>query len=169
MIVLTEEADLLYKQHKYGEAARIYLKLAESSADCAQKTGFYRRAAEAYHELGSFDEETACLQKTCDLLQGEERIDCLISMFNVYILAIAVYQYDTGFEWKGEPENLQEGYGETIRNYYDKAVSVLKVVRVETTDERGLIKKLSILCDRRQSEDGWGADHCWQAIREAWK
>jgi hypothetical protein len=166
---LVDEAGSLFKQYKYGEAARIYLELAETSTDSVQKIGFYRKAAEAYHELGSYDEETACMLRACHLLEGEEKIDCLVSVFRIYIVAIAVFQYDTGFEWKGEPENLHEGYDETIRGYYDKAVDVLKAARTENVDESRLLEKLGIECIKRQSDGGWGADHCWEAIEEAWR
>jgi hypothetical protein len=164
---LADEADSLFKQYRYGEAARVYLKLAETSADNALKIGFIGRAAEAYHELGSYSEEASCTLRVCSLLEGGEKIDCLVSAFRIYILAIAVFQYDAGFEWKGEPENLHEGYDETIRGYYDKAVDVLKAAREENVDRSRLLEKLSVECAKRRSEGGWGAYYCWKAIEEA--
>jgi len=167
--LLDDEADFLIKQLKYSEAARIYLKRAEASEDSVQKIGFYRKAAEAYHELGSFDEEVACMLRACHLVTGEAKIDCLVSVFRIYIVAIAVFQYDTGFEWKGEQENLHDGYDETIRGYYNKAVDVLKSALAEDVNESRLLEKLRIECAKRRSEGGWGADHCWKAIEEAWR
>jgi hypothetical protein len=166
---LVDEAGDLFSQHKYGEAAEVYLKLADASTGVPSKIGFYRKAAEAYHELGSFDQEAACLLHACRLLEGDEKIDCLVSVFRVYIVAIAVFQYDAGFEWKGEVENLHDGYDETIRCFYEKAVGVLQAARAEALDGNKLLEKLRVECMMRQREGGWGTHYCLEAIEEAWR
>jgi tetratricopeptide (TPR) repeat protein len=166
---LIDKADYLFKQHKYHAAAKIYYELVETTLDNIQKTVFYRKAAEAYHELGSFDQEAECLLKLSNILEGEEKIDCLVSVWRTYIMAIAVFQYETGFEWKGESDNLDEAYNYTIRGYFEKAVNVLNTALLQRgVDKNRLLEKLGNECAKRQNEDGWGADQCWKTIKKAW-
>ncbi|TFH14613.1 hypothetical protein E4H04_09910 [Candidatus Bathyarchaeota archaeon] len=83
-------------------------------------------------------------------------------------MAIAVFQYDTGFEWKGESENLNGSYDETITYYFEKAVAILKTaLQQRGVNKNKLLEKLGNECAKRQNEDGWGADHCWKTIERA--
>jgi hypothetical protein len=167
---LIKKADDYFKQYKYSEAARLYETAAESAIDTSQKIALYKKAAEAYHELGSTDEEARCLVYASNLLDGEEKIDCLVLCWKAYITAIAVFQYDTSFEWKGEDENLNASYSETIDDYLGKAVGVLeKVLEVKGVDKSKLIEELGTECVKRQNEGGWGASYCWKSIEKAWK
>jgi hypothetical protein len=136
--------------------------------DTAHKTVLLRKAADTYHQLVSFDEEAQCLISLSNLLESDERIDCLVSAWRIYILAIAVFQYDTSFEWKGESENLCGSYSETIRDYFEKAVATLRTaLRQRDVDRCKLREKLVDECVKRQNEGEWGSDHCRMSIEKA--
>ena len=166
--ILFNNADEFLKQYKYSEAARIFEAEAESANNTSQKISLYKKASLAYHELGSYNEEARCLILVSSLLDGEEKIDVLVSCWKVYIMAIAVFQYDTGFEWKGEIENIHESYSETIQDYYFKAVKVLEIaLKVKNVDKGRLLDNLSAECAKRRSEGGWAASECVSSIDEA--
>ena len=168
--ILTNNAEEYYKLHKYVEAAKLFEAEAESTNDASSKISLYRKAASAYHEYGSYDEETRCLMLVSDFLYGEEKIDCLVLCWKVYITAIAVYQYETGFEWKGEVENLHGSYEETIRGYYSKAVKVLVAAfKIGDVDRGRLLDVLNAECVKRRGEGGWAVSECVSSIDEAFK
>jgi len=165
---LTNNADEYSKQHKYGEAAKLYEAEAESTNDASHKISLYKKAASAYHEYGSYDEEARCMMSACSLLDGDEKIECLISCWKAYITAIAVYQYDTGFEWRGEAENLDPSYSNTIQGYYSKAVNVLEIVlKIRNIDRGRLLDVLNAECVNKRNEGGWAASECFSSVNEA--
>jgi hypothetical protein len=150
--------------------ARICEAQAAQEGDDSQRVILYKKAAAAHHELGSYREEVRCLSLACSLLEGEERVDCLVSRWGVLINALAVYRYETSFEWKGEDANLDSSYGETIEGYYNGAVDTLdEVLRMEGVNREKLLEKLYAECVRRRSEGGWGADECFSSINEFFK
>ena len=167
---MTDSADDYFKQHKFVEAARLFEAEAELMDDASYKISLYKKAATAYHELGSFDDEAKCLMSVCSLLDGEDKIDCLVSCWKAYIMAIAVFQYETGFEWKGEVENLDGSYNETIQDYYTKAVNVLeKALKVKGVNKSRLLDMLNAECVNRRNEGGWAASECFSSIDDAFK
>ena len=167
--MLSKEAETLYKKHNYREAAKIYLNLADMTQELPRKTILISKAVDAYHQMGSYDEEAECLLYLSKLLEGEEKLNCIISAWKVYIMAIAVFQYETGFEWKGDLENLNGSYDETITNYFEKAVTIIKTaLQQPDVNNKALLEKLGNECAKRQNEGGWGADHCWKSIDKAW-
>ncbi len=167
---MTKNADKYQKQHKYSEAAKLLVAEAEKTNNASQKISLYKKASLAYHEYGSYDEEARCLMSACSLLDGDEKLDCLVSCWKTYITAIAVFQYDTGFEWKGEAENLHGSYDETIQSYYSKAVNVLETAfKTTNVDKTRLFDLLNAECVRRRSEGGWGASECIASIDEVYK
>jgi len=168
--ILTNNADEYFKQHRYGEAAKLFEAEAESTNNASHKISLYKKAASAYHEHGSYDDEARCLLSASSLLEGEEKVDCLISCWKVYITAIAVFQYDTGFEWKGEVENLDDSYAETIQAYYSQAVNVLEMaLKVKGVNIDSLLDTLNAECDNRRNEGGWAFSECVSSIDEAFK
>ena len=165
---MTSNADDHFKQHRCIEAAKLYEDAAQSTKEVSNKIELYKKAAAAYDEYGSYDEEVRCLMLACSLLRGEDKVDCLVLCWKAYIKAIAVFQYDTGFEWKGEIENLNPSYGETIENYYKKAVNVLeKALTVQGVNKSRLLDKLNAECEKRQGEGGWAASECFSSVKEA--
>jgi hypothetical protein len=168
--ILIDKADEYLKQHKYSEAAKLFEAEAKSTNNAPEKIVLYKKASRAYHEYGSYDDEARCLMSACSLLDGDEKLDCLVSCWKTYITAIAVFQYDTGFEWKGEAENLHESYDETIQGYYSKAVNMLKTaLKIRNVDKVRLLNVLKAECVKRHSEGGWAASECISSIDEAFK
>jgi hypothetical protein len=102
-------------------------------------------------------------------LQDEEKFECLIACWKTFIKAIAAYQYETSFEWKGEVENLDPSYGNTIEKYYSQAVSVLvKVFAIREKDANGLLDMLRSECAKMSNEGGWAASECISSINDAY-
>lgn len=168
--MMTNDAEKYNKLNKYSEAAKLFEAEADSTNDVPLKICRFRKAASSYHEYGSYDEEARCLMFASDLLYGEKKIDCLVSCWRVYITAIAVYQYDAGFEWKGEVENLDPSYSETIQAYYSKAVDVLqKALKVNGVDKARLLDALNAECTNRHNEGGWAASEYVSSVEEAFK
>jgi hypothetical protein len=152
------------------ELAKRYEAQATLAEDDSRRVVLYKKAAAAHHELGSFVEEARCLSLACELLVGEERGDCLVSLWGVYINAIAVYRYEVGFEWKGEDENLDPFYGETIERYYNGAIDALdEALKTEGIKRDRLFEKLYADCVRRRNEGGWGASECFSSVDESFK
>ena len=152
------------------ELARLYEAQATLAEDDSRRVVLYKKAAAAHHELGSYVEEAHCLSLACVLLGGEERVDCLVSLWSVYITAIAVYRYELGFEWKGEDENLDPFYSETTERYYNGAIDALEeALKTEGIKRDRLFEKLYTECVKRRSEGGWGASECFSSVDEAFK
>jgi hypothetical protein len=167
---LIDKADEYFKQHKYSEAAKLFEAEAKSTNNVLQKIGLYKKASSAYYEDGSYDEVARCLMSACSLLDGDEKLDCLVSCWKTYITAIAVFQYDTGFEWKGEAENLHGSYNKIIQDYYTKAVNTLKTAfKIRNVDKGRLLNILNAECVKRRREGGWAASECVSSIDEALK
>jgi hypothetical protein len=167
---MTSLAENYFKQHKFPDAATLYEAEAEKTRDIAEKVLLYNKAASAYHEYGSPDDEVRCLLATIDYLQDEANVQCLVSCWKVYIRASALYQYETSFEWKGENENLDPQYGEIIEGYLSKSVDILeRILRSEKLDRNSIREELALECVKMQNEGGWGVDQCWASIKLAWR
>lgn len=152
------------------ELARLYEAQVSQALDDSQRVTLLKKAAAAHHELGYYNEEARCLSLACGLLEGEGRLDCLVSRWGVYITAIAVYEYEAGFEWKGETKNLDPSYSETIRQYYDGAVDTLEeALKTEGVNGESLLEKLHVECVKRRNEGGWGAQECFSSIKDSFK
>lgn len=167
---MTKEADIFYEQKQFVKAAKLYEEAAQKSMDDAQKIISYRKAASSYKELGLVDDEVRCLIQTSEFLGDQEKIDCLINCWEAYITAIAVFQYETSYEWKGQDENLNDAYFETIDAYLVKAIGILEsLIQLKYVDKQRVLERLANSCAKRQNEGGWGASHCWKSIDKAWK
>jgi hypothetical protein len=167
---LLSTADDYLRHKKYSEAPKLFEEAAKSANDVKSTIAFYRKAAEAYDDLGSYEEEARCLMITSTFLQGKEKIDCLIACWKTYIKAIAVYQYEASFEWKGEVENLDPSYGKTIEKYYSQSVNVLKkVFAIRKNDVDGLLDELRSECAIMSNEGGWAVSECASSINEAYE
>jgi len=160
-----EESNTPKKGESLLELAKLFEDQAAQATNEQQRVLFYRKAAATHHELGSYIEEARCLSKACELLEGAERIDCLVSKWGVYITAIAVYKYETSFEWKGESENLDPNYEKILKMYYDGAVDALdETLRIAGVDREKLLERLYAECVKRRNDDGWGESECFSSV-----
>jgi hypothetical protein len=152
------------------ELARSYEVQAAQAVDDQQKLAFYRKAAAAYNYLGAYHEEARCLSLTCDLLKGEAKVDCLVSIWGICIKAITVYKYETSFEWKGEDENLDPRYKEILSMYYNGALDALdNALKIADVDKEKLLERLYAECVKRRNDGGWGESECFSSIDESFK
>ncbi len=160
-----EESDTTETSGNRFELARLYEDQAAQAIDDQQRIALFRKAAAAHHELGSYIKEARCLSQACELLEGKEKVDCLASKWGVYITAIAVYKYETSFEWKGESENLDPHYEKTLKLYYDGAVDALdEALRTVGVDRETLLERLYAECVKRRNDGGWGESECFSSI-----
>ena len=115
---MEDESDEYYKEKRFVEAARVYEMKAESTPESVEKVRLYQKAALAYKELGSTEDKVRCQLATIDYIRVEDRVNCLIECWRDYFRAVAVYQYEVSFEWKGEVNNLDPHYNERMRTIY---------------------------------------------------
>jgi hypothetical protein len=152
------------------ELARRYESLAGEAKDDSKKVILFKKAAAMHHELGSYLEEARCLSLACGLLAGEDKVECLVLCWGVYINAIAIYQFEVGFEWKGEEENLDSSYMETIGRFYDGAIDALeKALKTAGVERERLLERLYAECVKRKQEGGWGESECFSSIDRVFK
>jgi hypothetical protein len=152
------------------ELARLYEAQAGEDGDDSKRVILYKKAAAVHHELGSYLEEARCLSLACDLLAGEDKVDCLVLCWGVYINAIAVYQYEAGFEWRGDEENLDSSYVEKIGRLYDGAIDSLeKTLKTGGVERERLLERLYAECVKRRNEGGWGESECFSSIDRVFK
>lgn len=152
------------------ELARLYEIQAAQAVDNQQKLALYRKAAATYSYLGAYHEEARCLSLTCDLLNGEAKVDCLVSIWGIYMTAITVYKYETSFEWKGEDENLDPRYKEILSMYYNGALDALdNALKIVDVDKETLLERLYAECVKRRNEGGWGESECFSSIDESFR
>ena len=167
---MIEDADRYYKNKQYVKAARLYEDSAEAATSKTQKILLYRKAIGTYRELGSTHDEVRCLLTLCSLFNGLSKIGYLLECWRAYIKAIERHKYETGFEWKGEENNLSEDYSEVIEDYLNEATKTLNIIlEIPNVDSNKLLEILSEDCANRENEGGWAANECWKSIQEAWK
>ena len=167
---MIEDADRYYKNKQYVKAARLYEDSAEAATSKTQKILLYRKAIGTYRELGSTHDEVRCLLTIYSLVDGLSKIDYLILCWKAYIKAIERHKYETGFEWKGEEENLVEDYSEIIDDYLNESIKILNLIlEIPNVDSNKLLEILSEYCANRENEGGWAVNECWRSIQEAWK
>jgi len=84
------------------------------------------------------------------------------------IEAIAHFEYDCSFEWRGETDGSHDSYLEDIRRLRKEAEAVLReAVSVEGADRGRILEKAGEVCRKWEETGGWGADRCWKSIRGA--
>jgi hypothetical protein len=160
-----EEPNTPKKAESLLDLAKLYEDQAAQATNEQQRVLLYRKAAATHHELGSYIEEARCISQVSELLEGAERIDCLVSKWGVYITAIAVYKYETSFEWKGESENLDPHYEKILKMYYDGAVDALdEALGTAGVDREKLFERLYAECVKRRNDGGWGESECFSSL-----
>lgn len=160
------EAEEALQNRKYADAGRCYEKAAESTRHKTQAAKLLRKASETYRDSGMVKEADRCFQNAVQLLDGEQKAECLMDCWKDVIETIVHFEYDCSFEWRGETDGSHDSYQEDLNRYQKKAEDVLKqALSVKGVDKNRIIEKASDECRKREKEGGWGASRCWKIIR----
>jgi tetratricopeptide (TPR) repeat protein len=163
---LIREAEEALKNRKYIDAGRCYEKAAETIHHKSQAAKLLRKASGAYRDSGMYPEADRCYQSAVQLLNGEQKAECIMDHWKDLIDTIVHFEYDCSFEWRGETDGSHDSYQEDLNQYQKKAEDVLKqALSVKGVDKNRIIEKASDECKRREKEGGWGASRCWDIIR----
>jgi hypothetical protein len=105
------------------------------------------KASEAFRKPGSFNKAAGCCQKAAELLEGKGKAACLMASWKILMDAIVAFEYDCGFEWRGETNGSHDSYLNDIERYGNEATDVLrKALRIDGVDANRIIK---------QAEEKW--------------
>ena len=162
------EADEALQNRKFMDAGRFYEKAAETTRHKKQTAKLLRKASEAYRKSGRYKEADRCYQNAVQLLDGQQKVNCLMDGWKDLINTIVHFEYDCSFEWRGETDGSHDSYQEDLNQYQKKAEDILKeALSVKGVDKDKIIKKASDECRKREKEGGWGSSRCWDIIRNA--
>lgn len=162
------EAKAALQNRKYIDAGRCFEKAAETILQNSQAGKLFRKASKIYRESGRYKEADRCYQKAVQLLDGQQKAECLLDSWIDLIDTIVHFEYDCSFEWRGETDGSHDSYHEDLNQIQKKAEGVLRqALSVKGADKETIIEKASDECKKREKAGGWGASRCWHAIRNA--
>jgi tetratricopeptide (TPR) repeat protein len=162
------EAEEALQSRKYIEAGQCYEKAAETTLHNSQAGELLRKASNIYRESGRSEDADRCYHKAVQLLDGQQKAECLLDGWKDLINTIVHFEYDCSFEWRGETDGSHDSYQEDLNRYQKKAEDVLKqALNVKGVDKVRIIEKASDECRKIEKEGGWGSRRCWNTIRNA--
>ena len=167
---LVEMAEEHLRERRWDDACKCFEEVAGTEEDNATRAQLWQRAGEVYAKVRSTSDANRCYQQAAQLLDGQEKADCLMAYWRHLILAIAGCQWDCCFEWRGETDGSHDAdheyYQEAIAGYRKEAERVLEqALSIEGISTRRIIREARRECKRRQ-KDGWGAKICWSIVAE---
>lgn len=161
------KAEEALQNRKYIDAGRCFEKAAETTHHKTQAAKLLRKASAAYGDCGMYREADRCFQNAIQLLDGEQKAECLMECWENVIETIVHFEYDCSFEWRGETDGSHDSYQEDINRYQEKAENLLKqALSTKGVDKDRIIEIARSECRKREKEDGWGASRCWNIIRK---
>lgn len=98
--LIAKANDLLTKR-EFIDAARCLQEAAGIPEGAVERAELLERAAAVYEEYGWTEAAARCYLSAAQLLDGERKAACLLRCFRLHIEAIAEYQYDCSWEWRG--------------------------------------------------------------------
>lgn len=168
---LVEMAEEHLRERRSYDACTCFEEAAGTEQDNGRKAHLWQRAGDAYANVRSTENARRCYQQAAQLLDGQEKADCLLTLWRHLILEIAGCQWDCSFEWRGETDGSHDAdheyYQGAIAQYQKEAERVLhQALSIEGVRTRRIIKGAKRECKRRE-KDGWGAKICWSIVAEA--
>lgn len=164
--LLVSHAKALIQENRYTDAGRCYERASESVHDKETASELLIKASEAFKKPGSFNKAARCCQKAAELLEGKGKAACLMASWKILMDAIAEFEYDCGFEWRGESNGSHDSYLHDIESYGNEAMEVLRqTLQIEGVDANNIIKQAEEKWKEMKEGGGWGATRCWDIIR----
>ena len=165
---LIKEAEKAFQNTKYAEAGRYYEKAAETTHQEAQSAKLLQKAAEAYRGCGMKEDAERCFKQAVELMDGNQKAEYLLSRWKEIIKTIVAFEYDCGFEWRGETNGSHDSYLEDIRQLQKEGKDILKqALRVNGIDRNDIIEEARAECRKWEEAGGWGSRSCWEIINSA--
>jgi tetratricopeptide (TPR) repeat protein len=163
---LVSHAEALIEDSRYTDAGRCYERASESVHDKETAAALLIKASEAFRKPGSFNNAARCCQKAAELLEGKGKAVCLMASWQILMDAIAAFEYDCGFEWRGETNGSHDSYLHDIERYANEATDVLRqALRIDGVDANRIIKQAEEKWKEMKEGGGWGATRCWDIIQ----
>lgn len=168
---LIEKADQHLRESRSYDAGECFQQAARKEEDAGRKSQLWQRAAEVYAGVRSNEDVRTCYRQAAELLDGQEKADCLMKYWRHLIVQIAGTAWECCYEWRGEMDDSHDDDHEynqrAIQQYKEEAERLLdEILNIEGIKPRRIIKQAKKECKRRQ-KDGWGAKACWQIIANA--
>jgi hypothetical protein len=162
---LDEQAEAFLREKKFGDAGKCYELAAEQVDNKKQKADLLKKAAGVYNEVRMTDDAVRCLTHASGFLEKTEKAECLMDCFKVLILAIAGYEYDCGFEWRGATDGSHsddhESYQKSMQDYQENAEKIVRdALSVEGVDRAEILEQARGELRKRKDDGGWGASRC---------
>jgi tetratricopeptide (TPR) repeat protein len=169
---LITRAEAYMNKRRFSDAGRCYEMVAAAVDDKRETVEFLRKAAEAYDKWRDSDNIARCYKEASQFLEGMEKAECLLDCWRVYISAIAEYEWECCFEWRGDNSHADDHdlYQGLIEQRQHEAENILReALSIKGVNKRKIVKQAEKECRRRKRQDGWGASRCWNIIRNTSK
>ena len=168
---LIAEAEESVGKRAFTEAGRYYERAAATAGAGKEAAELLRKAGEAHAEMLSTGDASRCYRGAGQLLDAEDKAECLIDCWRVYIRAIVAYEYECSYEWRGATDGRHDSdsaiYKDLIMETRREAEEVLRqAVNIEGVDGYAIIEQARDECRRCQREGGWGASMCQGIVAE---
>jgi tetratricopeptide (TPR) repeat protein len=166
---LIATATELAKNRRFAEAASRFEKAAAVAGDRKRSAGLLRMAAQAYEKTRQPEDAVRCCVEAAGLLEKTKKAECLMDGFGIYVSAIAGYEWDCGFEWRGATDGSHsddhEFYQGEIAKYQKEAEQLLRqALDIKGARRKTILRLARKEYERRRKEGGWGAARCLEII-----
>jgi hypothetical protein len=155
------------KKRRFTDAGKCYEMVAAAVEDKKDIVRFLKKAALAYDQWRDSENTVRCYRAASQFLEGMEKAECLLDCWRVYVSAIAEYEWECCFEWRGDENHADDHnlYQGLINEQQHEAENVLRdALDIKGINKRKIIKEAEKECRRRKKE-GWGAARCWNIIK----
>ena len=124
LIIQRRESVKYRKNNRLQEAARCFEEAADREDDRQRRAELLQRAAGAYGDGRHMADAGRCCRQACELLEHEEKAQCLMAYWRSLILEIAGCQYECSYEWRGATDGSHDDdhdfYQGLIKRYRGK-------------------------------------------------
>ena len=168
---LVKSAEEHLQERRFSDAAKCFEQAAGAEGDRTEAAQLWRKAAEAYEETRSMENAGRCYRGAAELMDNEEKTECLMTYWRLLIMEIAGCQWECCFEWRGDMDGEHDDDHEYNQNqimeYREEAERVLReVLNIDGINRRKIIREAKKE-HRRRKKDGWGAGVCATVIANA--
>jgi tetratricopeptide (TPR) repeat protein len=161
---LLKECETLLTKRELAKAAHCFEKIGDFQKEAQQRIDLYKKAAAAYHEAGRTENAVSCYRKAAHLLDGEQKADCLLACWRIYIREIVGYLYDRSWELSNKMAGREEVgadiYEDLINESEKRAQEILtEALLINGVDKNRILGEAKQTC-REREKGSWGAHRC---------
>jgi hypothetical protein len=108
------------------DGGKYYEEATEAAEKNREKSRLFQKAGKAYRESDLDDKAEKCYRRASRLLTGNEKANCLMECWTMYMETIGRYLYECNYEWRGETDGSHDSYLQDIKGLLSKAEKTLK-------------------------------------------